>query len=48
MRADGDPSGAITLKTAVDQLLFKVRKERTEAAFAVTARMAQRALARLQ
>ena len=41
-------SGAAALETAFDQLLVKVRKQRTEAAFAVTGRMAQRALARLQ
>jgi len=45
---DWHATGADTLETALEQLLFKVRKERTEAAFAVTGRMAQRALARLQ
>jgi 50S ribosome-binding GTPase len=46
--SDRHASGTDTLETAFDQLLCKVRKQRTEAAFAVTGRMAQRALARLQ
>jgi hypothetical protein len=44
---DWHATGADTLESALDQLLHKVRKQRTEAAFAVTGRMAQRALSRL-